>query len=82
MSKPWKQMWKDHLQQRYADAAERWKDETHDDRLVFVNVYRILQEALDSLPDEPHNFVACAVVSRMRESMETLDSIAEVFKGR
>lgn len=82
MDKSWKQMYKDHLRRHYGDAAERWKDETHDDRLVFVNCYRIMQEALDSLPDEPHNFVRVAVTRKIHETMETLDSIAEVFKGR
>lgn len=82
MNKPWKQMWKDHLRNRYGAAAERWKDETHDDRLVFVNCYRKLQEALDSLDDEPHYFVALAVTERMQGTMKTMDEIAETFKGR
>lgn len=82
MNKPWKQMWKDHLARHYGEAADRWKNETHDDRLVFVNCYRIMQEALDTLPDEPNNFIACAVTNRIHDTMKTLDEIAEVFKGR
>ncbi len=82
MGKPWKQMWKDHLRNRYGDAAERWKDETHDDRLVFVNVYRHMQEALDSLPDEPHLFIANAVTSKIMTTTRMMDEILIVFKGR
>lgn len=82
MDKTWKQMWKDHLERHYADAAERWKDETHDDRLVFVNVYRQMQEALDSLPDDPHNFIANAVTAKIQTATRMLDEILEVFKGR
>ena len=82
MDKTWKQMWKDYLQRHYGDAAERWKDETKDDRLVFVNCYRIMQEALDSLPDKPNNFVACAVTNKIQETTKALDEILEVFKDR
>ena len=82
MDKTWKQMWKDHLERHYADAAERWEHETKDDRLVFCITYRKMQEALDSLPDEPHIFIQQAVTSKIWTATRMMDKILEVFKGR
>lgn len=82
MDKTWKQMWKDHLQNKYGKAAERWENEKKDDRLVFVTTYRKMQDALDTLDDEPHNLVKSAMASRLQEMQEPMDEILGVFNGR
>ena len=82
MEKSWKQMWKNHFRMKYEENAERWKEETHDDRLVFCNIYRMTQEALDSLPDEPHNLVCVAMNRKLQDLQKTLDEIKVVFSGR
>lgn len=81
MEKTWKQMYKDHLQQRYGAAAERWRSATGD-RRVFANCYRTMQEALDSLDDNPNFFVTCAMANRISDVMKVMDEIAETFKGK
>lgn len=83
MEKTWKQMWKDHLRNRYEEASERWSHPgVFDDRLVFCISYHRMQGALNTLPDEPHLFIRGAVTSKLEETCRMMDEIAERFKDR
>ena len=78
----WKQRHLYHLRTMYGKRAEEWKDVTTDDRLVYCNIYRRMIEALNELPDEPHNYICVAMNHHMSEDRATLDSIKAVFEGR
>ena len=78
----WKKMWKKHLEHKYAEHAIRWENETRDDRLVFCILYMQMQEALDSLDDEPQTLVRSAVTSRFETIQKAMDCILDVFKER
>lgn len=82
MKESWKQRHLHHLKFFYGKLAEKWKDITTDDRLVFVNTYRMMIDALESLPEEPVNYVCVAMNKKLRQDRKTLDSIAAVFQGR
>ena len=77
MEKTWKQRWKDHLRSKYSETAEQWSEET-DDRAVFCLCYRQMQDALNSLPDEPQPLVRDAVTARFETIQATMDEIREV----
>lgn len=86
--KPWKQMWKHHLQEKYSETADRWnaewdketpEDMTDNSKVVFCLCYQQMQEALNSLPDEPQILVRSAVTSRFEQMQQTMDEILEVF---
>ena len=78
----WKKLHADHLRRLYGSRAEAWKDITTDDRAIYCNIYRRMLEALESLPDEPHNYICVAMNHKMKEDRETLDSIKATFAGR
>ena len=81
--KTWKQIHAEHLRMWYGSRAEAWKDiTTTDDRLIYCNIYRRMLEALESLPDEPHNYICVAMNHKMKEDRATLDSIKATFEGR
>lgn len=71
-----------YLKNRYGKLAEKWQDITTDDRLVFCNIYRLMIEALESLPDDPNNYVCVALNKKMEKDCSTLTSIARLFEGR
>ena len=50
-----------------------------DDRRVFINVYRQLYEAIDSLPDNPNNVVCVAMNHYISEEREMMDEILNRF---
>ena len=83
MEKSWKQRKLDYYRFRYADTYERWKDlKVLDDRRVFCICYENITRSVNSLPEEPDNYVAVAMNHRLSEDCESMNSIMEVFKGR
>lgn len=82
MEKTWKKMWQDHLRNKYGESAKRWQNETNDDRMVFCILYQQMQDALESLTDEPQTLVRSAVTSRLQSIQKSMDEIAVVFSGR
>lgn len=69
------------MQLIYGKKAEEWKD-MHDDRRVYANTYRMILEALESLPEEPNNYVCVAMNRMIGEDRELMDKILEHFKDR
>lgn len=88
MSKTWKQMWTEHLQSKYEEAAERWgaewdqetdKSMMDNEKVVFNIMYYQMKEALDSLPDDPQTLVRSAVTSRFEQMQKAMDEILQVY---
>ena len=82
--KSWKQIHLDHIHFAFRAKAEEWSKEErlHDDRLVFCNIYRLMEEALNSLPDEPNNYVCVAMNRKMEADRQILNEILAVFENR
>ena len=70
------------LANAYEKKASEWNDifqPVTDDRRVFINTYRQLYEAIDSLPDNPNNIVCVAMNHYISEEREMMDEILERF---
>ena len=77
--KSWKQFQLDYLEYFYKEKAEAWKNE-HNDKKVYSNSYFIMVEAINSLPDEPNNFVIVAMNNKINEYEQQMQEIDERFK--
>ena len=83
-SKSWKQQHLDLIHFLYRAKAEEWSKLEHlnDDRLVYCNVYRLMENALYSLPEEPCNYVCVAMIAKMAADRQMLNEILDTFNGR
>ena len=77
--KSWKQFQLDYLKYFYEEKAEAWKNERNDKR-VYSNSYYIMVEAINSLPEEPNNFVVVAMNTKINEYEQQMNEIEERFK--
>lgn len=50
-----------------------------DDREIVVNLYEMIMEALDSLDENPINYVRCAMNKAIRKDLETMAGILDRF---
>ena len=73
-NKTWKSEKLDFLKFRYEKKAEEWK-ERHDDRRLFSNTYYLIITAIETLPEEPNNYVCVAMNAMIKKDREILDSI-------
>ena len=67
---------------RYEDKAQEWNNilpPVTDDRRVYINTYTQVYEALDSLPDNPHNWVCVAVNEKVRKERVMMSKILAQF---
>ena len=65
----------------YGYKADEWNNimpPVTDDRRIFINTYRQIYEAIESLPNNPHNVVTVAMNSYIQEERQMMDEI----KGR
>ena len=76
----WRQRRIDSLNYNYGVYAERWTDK-HDDRKVFSNIYFMVLEALESLPEEPNNLVCVAMHKQIDEERKVLDEIKQRYEA-
>ena len=76
------QTWKEwnlyYFKKRFGDKVAEYMN-YHDDRRLYANVYNIVMEAINSLPDEPLVFIKVAMDRRITEEAETLKEIRERF---
>ena len=66
----------------YEKKAEEWANvfpPVSDDRRVFVNTYRLVYEAIDSLTDNPCYWVCVAVNDKIKEERKMMDGIIARF---
>lgn len=76
--KTWKKTNLDYLERFYKKAAEAWKEE-HDDRRMLSNIYYMLHEAIESLDDDPHIIVRVAMNRHLNSRYDMMNEIKKRF---
>ena len=76
----WKEKRLDYHEFIYGKYAEEFV-EYDDDRRLYVNTYKMIQEALMSLPQEPNFWVKTAINKQLDEDYKVLSAIIMNFKG-
>ena len=79
-SKSWKRSKLSYLEFFYGSEYKSWKDlDTHDDRRLYCNTYEQIIDAINSLDDDPHNFVCVAMNKYIEEQENMMDRIIANF---
>lgn len=78
MKKTWKQAKLHDIKTRFGGCIEEYKDFT-DDRLVYVNIYNQIIEAIESLPEEPNNYIKVAMFHQINKDEKILNRIYSNF---
>lgn len=78
MGKSWRESKLEYLKRLYGDVVEDYREHS-DDRLVYVNIYNQIVEALNSLPDMSHVYVCKSVGAAIYEDKRVMDCIRERF---
>ena len=77
--------WKEHklnyMQFMYGDKIAEY-EHCKDDRRVYFNIYNMIIEALNDLPDEPNNYICVAMNHMIDEDLKTLDRIRLHFDNK
>jgi len=74
----WKTAKMEFLKFKYEKKAEEWK-EYLDDRRVYSNIYYQIIKAIETLPEEPNNYVCVAMNNEINKDREMLDRIMKKF---
>lgn len=74
----WKEHKLDYMRFMFGDKLAEYEHCT-DDRRVYFNIYNMIIEALNELPDEPCAYVCCAMNHYMDKDIERLKRIREHF---
>lgn len=77
----WKEAKLAHLRFFYGRLAVAWEGES-DDRGLFSNTYKMIVNAVSSLPENPGNYVRCAMNHAISADLEMMDRIAVRFSCR
>lgn len=83
LSKDWKSLKLEVLKMKYGKTVARWSSispQVTDDRMVFINIYNQLMEAVNSLQDNPHVAVCVAMNRYIAEECKVLNSIRNNFQ--
>lgn len=83
MNDTWKSLKLEVLKMKYGKTAARWSDifpQVNDDRMIFINIYNQLREAVNSLQDDPHIVVRIAMNRYIDEECKKLYSIRKNFQ--
>lgn len=77
--------WKEHklnyMQFMYGDKIAEY-EHCKDDRRVYFNIYNMIIEALNDMPDEPNNYICVAMNHKIDEDLKTLDRIRLHFDNK
>ena len=76
--KTWKQQKLDFLKHLYGKYIDEFRG-CHDDRRVYYNIYQQIVEAVESLDDNPNNYVCVAVNDAIRADLMMMDDILVRF---
>lgn len=77
--KTWKQTKLRSVKNEFGGRIEEFKG-FDDDRRVYINIYNEIIDAIESLPDEPHGYIKCAVTHQIKADKEILYRISEKFQ--
>lgn len=80
-NKTWKQKKLDYIAFIYGRKLSEYEGH-NDDRRLYINMYNIITEAINSLPDEPNNYICCAVNHKLDEDFAVMDDIKAYFDGK
>ena len=78
MKKTWKQAKLHGIEVRYGGIIEEYKN-YKDDRMVYVNTYNQIIEAIESLPEEPLPYIKVAMFHQINKDEELLNRIYNRF---
>lgn len=78
MKKTWKQAKLHDIEVRYGGIIEEFKN-YNDDRMVYVNTYNQIIEAIKSLPEEPLSYIKMAMFHQINMDKEILNRIYNLF---
>lgn len=78
MKKTWKQARLHDIELCYGGCIEEYKGFT-DDRLIYVNTYNQIIEAITSLPEEPCSYIKVAMWHQFNKDKEILNRIKAEF---
>jgi len=68
----------------YGYKADEWNDimpPVTDDRRIFINTYRQIYEAIESLPENPNSIVAVAMNRYIKSERFQMDEIKRRFEN-
>ena len=74
----WKQARLHDIEIHYGGIVEEFKG-YKDDRLVYVNTYTQIVEAIESLPEEPLSYIKVAMWLKINKDKEILNKIYSRF---
>lgn len=77
--KTWKQKKIHDVKIQFSGCIEEFEG-FDDDRRVYINIYNQIIDAIESLPDEPHGYIKCAVTHQIKADGEILNRIREKFQ--
>lgn len=78
--KTWKNQKLDYIESFYGNAYRLFKEQDpHDDRRLYMNVYKMIIKALQSLPDEPDLYVRVALNKQIDDDLALLTRIGKRF---
>ncbi len=80
-NRSWKQRELDYMEFMYGEEIKKYEGHK-DDRQIYINIYNIIIEALNTLPEEPVTFIKVAMNHHIDEDKKVLDSIKEEFKNK
>lgn len=83
MNDTWKSLKLEVLKMKYGKTVKTWSGifpQVTDDRMVFINIYNQLMEAVNSLQDDPHVAVCVAMNRYIDEECKVLNSIRKNFQ--
>ena len=66
----------------YEAKATEWNNifpPVADDRRVYINIFKQVYDAIDSLPDNPNSWVCCAVAHEILKERKTMNEILSRF---
>ena len=68
----WKQSRIRFLKMHYEKYLEEFDGHT-DDRLIYCNTYRMIMRAVESLPEDPDNYIRVAVNHQIHKDCQMMD---------
>lgn len=78
-NKTWKEKKLNYLERFFRENAEEWKS-AYGERKEFSDRYYMIKEALETLEDEPHDYIKIAFSIKFTKDTHTMEGIQEQFK--